>query len=86
MQADAQRGSGRVVRWDAHSRTGAVVIDSLPAEVEFDADALDAPGRNAVEPGELVEVVYALVGPRAQNDERAVAGAAYRASKVTPTD
>ena len=87
MQADAQRGTGRVVRWDEHARAGALVIDSLPAEVEFDGDALDAQGRRSVEPGELVEVVYALVGPPGgQSEERAVAGPAYRATKVTPTD
>src|SRR3954447_25228199 len=34
---------GRVVRWDAHAGTGAVVVD-LPAEVAFDADAVHAPG------------------------------------------
>ena len=87
MQADAQRGTGRVVRWDAHAGTGALVIDSLPTEVEFDSDALDAQGRHGVEPGELVEVVYALVGPPGgQGEERAVAGPTYRATLVTPTD
>ncbi|NHC12529.1 hypothetical protein [Motilibacter deserti] len=75
------------MRWDEHARKGALVIDSLPAEVGFDGDAIDAAGRHGVEPGELVEVVYALVGPPAgEGAERAAAGPAYRATRVTPTD
>src|SRR4051794_30830558 len=42
MQGSAQRATGRVVRWDASSGTGALVVDSLPTEVSFDADAIDA--------------------------------------------
>lgn len=69
-------GVGRVVRWDVHAGTGAVVIEGLAAEVGIDEDVVEAPGGRDLEPGELVEVEY----------ERSADGPAYRALRVCPTD
>jgi cold shock CspA family protein len=46
------RHSGRVVRWDSHAETGAVVVDELAAEVRIDAGL----AVRELQPGELVEV------------------------------
>jgi cold shock CspA family protein len=46
------RHSGRVVRWDSHAETGAVVVDELAAEVRIDAGL----AARELQPGELVEV------------------------------
>ena len=69
-------GMGRMVRWDASARVGALVVEGLPAEVRVDEEAVDSPGDRDLEPGELVEVQY----------ERDRAGAGYRAVRVCPTD
>ena len=69
-------GVGRVVRWDAPTGTGAVVVEGLPAEVRVDEQAVEAPGDRDLEPGELVELDY----------ERDRGGPGYRAVRVCPTD
>ncbi|RZS89646.1 hypothetical protein EV189_1417 [Motilibacter rhizosphaerae] len=74
--AHRRSGTGRVVRWDAHGRTGAVVVDGVPAEVEVPGSAVDAPGGRALEVGELVEVVF----------EPSEDGPAYVAVRACPTD
>ena len=69
-------GMGRVVRWDASSGTGAVVVEGLPAEVRVPAGAVETPGDRELMPGELVEIEY----------EQPAGGAGYRARRVRPTD
>ena len=59
MHQSLRHATGRVVRWDAHGESGAVVVLGLAAEITVPASAVEAnPGR-ALEPGELVEVTYA---------------------------
>jgi len=69
-------GYGRVVRWDAHERRGAVVVEGAPAEVLVEASAVEAPG-GALEVGELVEVEYEHRGPGEPG---------LRAVRACPTD
>lgn len=66
---------GRVVRWDLHAGTGAVIVEGLPGEVRVEESAVQAPGQRTLQPGELVEIDY----------EHTATGT-YRALRVCPTD
>ena len=68
-------GVGRVVRWDAHAGTGAVVVEGLPAEISVAAGVVDGPEERDLQPGELVELTW----------EHSPDGP-LRATRVCPTD